>query len=496
MANDIEIVATAKQTVDKDFNKIGTAVSSLDDKIQDSAASTESAFDASARGASKLGKVLDYAQGALDQTSGAFDAVGGAAESVQDIMSHGERKAEELAEAHLDLEQASIDASQAIEDMEQAERNIAKAAIDSRQAANDNKRAILERADAQKVYNDAVKKHGKGSREAKEAMLDLTDAEIRFTETLEEMAQAERDAEQAKIESRQASLDLKDANHRTAKTSREMEEAGSSLTKIAEWGGMLSGVLGGLSGVLGIVTIAQWGLNTAFLASPITWIIVGITALVGVVIWAATKTQFFQRVWGVVWKFVSRVIGTHLLAAKQTVSNVIGAISRLIGMIPRNAKRALAGIAMIILGPFSTAFRNIAHAWNRTIGRLAWTVPSWVPGIGGSSVSVPNLPTFAVGGDITRTGLALVHAGETVVPTAKADRFRDAMAHGADGVMGTGDIRIVLEFKPTGNPMADAVISLLEDNVKVRAVVDNSIRDTVNSRGNGSVQVAYGKRGS
>jgi hypothetical protein len=44
---------------------------------------------------------------------------------------------------------------------------------------------------------------------------------------------------------------------------------------------------------------------------------------------------------------------------------------------------AFGGIFSIMTWPFRTAFNFIADAWNNTIGRLSWSVPGWVPGIGG-----------------------------------------------------------------------------------------------------------------
>lgn len=43
-------------------------------------------------------------------------------------------------------------------------------------------------------------------------------------------------------------------------------------------------------------TVAQWNLNFAFLANPITWIIVGVMALIGAIIWAWDKFEGFRRV--------------------------------------------------------------------------------------------------------------------------------------------------------------------------------------------------------
>lgn len=68
---------------------------------------------------------------------------------------------------------------------------------------------------------------------------------------------------------------------------------------------LVGSVLGGLATALvvafapaiwGAVT-ATWAFTAALLANPLTWIVIGITALVGAIIWVATQTTFFQDVW-------------------------------------------------------------------------------------------------------------------------------------------------------------------------------------------------------
>lgn len=69
---------------------------------------------------------------------------------------------------------------------------------------------------------------------------------------------------------------------------------------------------------------------------------------------------------------------------------------------------ALSGLADVITAPFRAAFNGIASAWNNTVGRLSFTVPGWVPGIGGNGWDVPDIPMLARGGRITAPGWAMV----------------------------------------------------------------------------------------
>lgn len=130
-------------------------------------------------------------------------------------------------------------------------------------------------------------------------------------------------------------------------------------------------------------TIAQNFLKVAFLTSPIGWIVLGIGLLIGAVILIATKTTWFQTIWKNSWAWI-----------KKAASNVWEWLQKLPGWIGS----AFSKVADFITAPFRAAFNGIARAWNNTVGRLSFSVPGWVPGIGGNSFSVPNLPTFHSGG--------------------------------------------------------------------------------------------------
>ena len=59
----------------------------------------------------------------------------------------------------------------------------------------------------------------------------------------------------------------------------------------------------------------------------------------------------------------------------------------------------------IIFLPWKTAFNLIADAWNHTVGSLKFTLPSWVPGLGGDGIDVPDIPHFAAGGRMKGLGI-------------------------------------------------------------------------------------------
>jgi hypothetical protein len=55
------------------------------------------------------------------------------------------------------------------------------------------------------------------------------------------------------------------------------------------------------TGVKAAGTAMQWLFNAALWASPITWIVIGILALIAVIVLIATKTDWFQQAWKWAW---------------------------------------------------------------------------------------------------------------------------------------------------------------------------------------------------
>jgi phage-related protein len=167
---------------------------------------------------------------------------------------------------------------------------------------------------------------------------------------------------------------------------------------------------------------AQWLMNTALLASPITWIVLGILALIAVIVLIATKTDWFQKAWKNSWKWI-----------KDAASNTWDFIKKIPGWI----SSAFSKVASFIMAPYKAAFNGIASAWNNTVGRLSWSVPGWVPFIGGNSISVPHLPTFHSGGTVPgvvgENVLAVLQAGEQVSSIASTGGPGGSIMLGSDG---------------------------------------------------------------
>lgn len=200
----------------------------------------------------------------------------------------------------------------------------------------------------------------------------------------------------------------------------------------------------------------QWLLNAAMAANPVILITLAIIALIAIIVLIATKTNWFQNIWkamvkafGVAVNFLKQVFMTWW----NTVKFVYGKIWEGIKALPGRIKSAFSGLFNIITLPFRTAFNFVARAWNNTIGRLSWSVPGWVPGIGGNSISAPRLPTFHRGGVVPGSAgsemLAVLQAGESV------------NAAGAGG-------GAVLEIRSGGGDLEELLVRVLQRAVRVR----------------------------
>lgn len=141
-----------------------------------------------------------------------------------------------------------------------------------------------------------------------------------------------------------------------------------------------------------------------------------------------------QKEINAVMTFIGNVVGTLISWASKSVSDLINNIGRIISgvvdvvrnifnlvvgvvtgdtdLIWNSINGLIAGIGNVFWGvvdlitsPFRQAFDNIKGLWNSTIGGMGFTIPDWVPGVGGGSFRIPYM---ASGGTITAAGTVLV----------------------------------------------------------------------------------------
>lgn len=170
-------------------------------------------------------------------------------------------------------------------------------------------------------------------------------------------------------------------------------------------------MVGAWNAILGAIKAAwnwiktNWPTLLAILTGPIGIAVLLITrnwdtikgALVGVFNW-------IKGVWGTLVSFLTK----PFTAAWSTISDIVGRISGAISGALDFARRTASTIANALKGPINAVIR----AWNR----LEFKVPEVSVGpvhFGGQTIGLPDIPELASGGVVRRTGLAVVHAGET-----------------------------------------------------------------------------------
>lgn len=204
-----------------------------------------------------------------------------------------------------------------------------------------------------------------------------------------------------------------------------------------------------------IATAAQWAQNSAFLASPITWIVLAVLVLAAGIYYLATRTQFFQTVWNAVWGFLKTVgawfagpfagffvtVGQKIAAFAQYVWHMVStyfgfwyglffkiqgwgnsavnylkskfsAFVSYISSIPGKISGKLSSMWNGLKSGFRAAINYVVGAWNR----LHFTIPSFSilgKSFGGGTIGVPQIPGLAKGGIVqAKPGGTLVNVGE------------------------------------------------------------------------------------
>lgn len=272
------------------------------------------------------------------------------------------------------------------------------------------------------------------------------------------------------------------------------------LQRNQAWITPLATGLGIIGVVIGIVTAAQWAWNAALALWPGTWIIAGILVLVGVIVYLATKTRFFQTIWAAVWGFLKGVgawfagpftaffvaayqrfiagamqawhgiqaAWNGVKAATTAVKNALGAAvdwitgkwNSMVGKIMSGKARLSNGLHQMwdgLRNGFRSAINYVIGKWNS----IRFSIPSFsVLGhsFGGGSIGVPRIPAMATGGQIRSDGLIFAHAGEQVINRAGArvTRTGGSRPNGGGGTTITIDgnqakvVRVLLELLREG----------------------------------------------
>ncbi len=232
---------------------------------------------------------------------------------------------------------------------------------------------------------------------------------------------------------------------------------------------------------LGAFAVAIWAVNAAMSAwatiqaimnleiwsCPITWIVAAIIVFIAIIVLIAVKTDWFGKLWGIIWGGIKAAAGAvaswfsgpfvnFFKSAWDKIKSWGNSTLGWFKDLPGNLKKALVKVADILTAPYRQAFNAIARLWNGTVGKLHFSVPGWVPGMGGKGWSMPNLPQLARGGTALAPGLAIVgEAGPELAYLGRGATVQPLSGGGASG--GISILRVILQW-PDGRVIKDQLI--------------------------------------
>lgn len=200
--------------------------------------------------------------------------------------------------------------------------------------------------------------------------------------------------------------------------------SGDLLGGIMTLGGGLADLAGGISAfvipVFGQIIAATWAWTAALLANPITWIVLGIIALIAVIVLLIVYWDEIAAATGRAWDWIKEKAGEGVDWIREKFNDFVGWFKELPGRISDAASGLFDGLK----DAWRSAANWIIDKWNNfslTIGGGS------IAGIDIPEVSLntPNLPRLHTGGRVPGVPgedvLTVLQAGEQVTASAAVD---------------------------------------------------------------------------
>ena len=253
--------------------------------------------------------------------------------------------------------------------------------------------------------------------------------------------------------------------------------------------GTIVAVIGTFAAVLGVLAIAQWAANSAMLANPVTWIIVGIAALVAAIIALAmnwdTVVAWITGVWGgfvawlrgigdgiaawwnglwagisawltTTWNTIVTAVTMYVTMMQAVITAVVGAISAWWNSIWSGIGAFFQGIWNGIVA-FVTAYINTVRAvimaalsFIQSVWNNAWSAvgrvlsDAWNNIVNGVQTGIGNVVSFVQGlpgrvmSAIGNIGSLLLNSGRSLIQ-GFIDGIRSMIGAVGDAVGGVMD---------------------------------------------------------
>jgi hypothetical protein len=181
------------------------------------------------------------------------------------------------------------------------------------------------------------------------------------------------------------------------------------LTAMGDWASkhtktflIIAGAIGGIAAAIVIVnavtkawTAATAAFNAVMAINPVVLIVIAVVALIAGLVLAYKKFEAFRNIVDTVGRFIKTGFLIWFSAIKTE--------------------------AEVLYSIFKKVFNGIGKLWNNTVGKLSFSIPSWVPLLGGNKFDIPDIPMLAAGGIVTSPTLAMIgeRGPEAVVPLSK-----------------------------------------------------------------------------
>ena len=185
------------------------------------------------------------------------------------------------------------------------------------------------------------------------------------------------------------------------------------LTKMGAWASEHSTVFVIIAGVIGGLALAIVGVNAAMTVWTATTKAFAAIQLAFNAVMAANPVVLFAIA------IAALVVGLVIAYKKfDAFRDIVDAVFSAIKTGIKGGMDAITTYLSFVMGVYKAIFNGIATLWNNTIGKLKFSVPNWVPGLGGKGFDVPNIPMLAAGGIVTSPTLAMIgeRGPEAVIP--------------------------------------------------------------------------------
>jgi phage-related protein len=235
-----------------------------------------------------------------------------------------------------------------------------------------------------------------------------------------------------------------------------------------------------------LTSSATWAWTAALLANPITWIVIGILALVAAIVLIATKTTWFQQIWSATWGAIK--------AVSMAVWN----------WLKSNWKLVLEILVALVTGPLGLLVTYIATHWDKVkaMAKTAWdailgvlknawnAIYNFVVGIGTSILTAIKTAWNAVwsfvSGKVTAIKNGIVGAFRTIrdTVTSMINRARDAVKAAIGVITSTiGGVKskVMSAFKGVGSWLYNSGQALIKGFISGIKSMLGSAKNAVSS---------------